>query len=218
MGPEVMSNNYAQQSVEIWQSAVRSARSRCGRSGPLRALTATLLLALFGHGAAAQTPDQAVTINREYSIKAAFLYHFATYVEWPPQAFPAEKKTPFVIGLYQSDPFGTALSQIAQTKTVDGHPIEVRLLKSTDGIAQCQILFVPKSATPEQQAAALRATKNSLILVIGEADDFIERGGNAQFFLEGNKVRFAFSAELSKREDLKVSSKLLSLAKIVPKK
>jgi len=68
-----------------------------------------------------------------------------------------------------------------------------------------------------QQDAILGATQGSLVLVVGETDDFIQRGGDAQFFVEGNKVRFAFSAEVAKRSDLKVSSKLLSLAKIIPR-
>lgn len=154
-------------------------------------------------------------VNREYAIKAAFLYHFSTYVEWPADAFPADGE-PFVVGVYRSDPFGGALDEIAKSKTVAGHPIEVRVLKSADGVASCQILFVPNSVTGEQRAAVLRAARGSHAFVVGETDDFIERGGDAQFFLEGNKVRFAFSEEATKREDLKVSSKLLSLAKIIP--
>lgn len=199
------------------QPAARKSTYSVGILARLAAFIAVGILALAAaRQTAAQDSDASAVINREYAIKATFLYHFSTYVQWPAEAAPHENQ-PFVIGLYQSDPFGTALSQIAQSKTVAGHPIEVRVLKSTEGIAQCQILFVPKSVTPEQRAEALRATKNLLILVVGETDDFIERGGSVQFFLEGNKMRFAFSAELAKRADLKVSSKLLSLAKIVPK-
>lgn len=192
----------------------RPSQSGRGRRRQVQAIVAILLLALISRAAVAQITDQMATINREYSIKAAFLYHFATYVEWPAQAL-ADKEQPFVIGLLHSDPFGATLAQIAQTKTVAGHPIEVRTLKSTEGMEHCHLLFISKLATPEQQAAALRAARQSTVLVVGEVEGFIDRGGDVQFYLEGNKVRFAFSAELAKRQDLKVSSKLLALAKIV---
>jgi hypothetical protein len=180
-----------------------------------RRLVCLLAVLLPGWVAVAQVPEQAAVINREYSIKAAFLYQFSHYVEWPPQALRGDQQ-PFVIGVLHSDPFGTALAHVAQTKTVNGHPMDVRVLKSREGVEQCQILFVPKNAPPNLQAAVLQAAHTSAVLVVGETDDFIERGGDVQFFLEGNKVRFAFSAQLAKREDLKVSSKLLALAKIVP--
>lgn len=166
---------------------------------------------------AAQTAEQAAGINREYAIKAAFLYHFSTYVQWPSEQFPPEGE-PFVIGLVQNDPFGTALAKIAKTKTVAGHPIEVRVLKGAVGISQCQILFVPKNIDARKQTGVLLAARGSYVLTVGETDDFIERGGIVQFYLEGNKVRFAFSEEMTKREYFKVSSKLLSLAKIIPAK
>lgn len=159
--------------------------------------------------------QETVMVNREYAIKAAFLYHFSTYVEWPADVFPADGE-PFVIGVFHSDPFGGALDEIAKSKTVGGHPIKVRLLKSTEGISSCQILFIPDSVTGDQRAGVLRSAQAGHAFVVGETDDFIERGGDAQFFLEGNKVRFAFSEKTTKREDIKVSSKLLSLAKIVP--
>ena len=176
------------------------------------------LLVVVAWGCAGIAEAQSVTsiIDREYTIKAAFLYHFSTYVEWPPNAFPASDQ-PFVIGVYQTNPFGSSLDQIAKTKKVTDRSIAIRKLTSVDGLQTCHILFVPASVSAAQQDAILGATQGSLVLVVGETDDFIQRGGDAQFFVEGNKVRFAFSAEVAKRSDLKVSSKLLSLAKIIPR-
>ena len=189
-----------------WPGA--TARSVCGVAMPL------LLIALGGL-AGAQNPSPGAVINREYTIKAAFLYHFSTYVTWPTSVAPAEGKA-FVIGVFQSNPFGTALDTIAQTKKVAGHPIEIRRLTTLDGLHECHILFVPSSVPAIQQDAILRATRESFVFVVGEVDGFVERGGQAQFFLEGNKVRFAVSDVAAKREDLKVSSKLLALATIKP--
>jgi hypothetical protein len=163
---------------------------------------------------AAQGTDTAL-INREYAIKAAFMYHFLLYVEWPKESQPADKQ-PFVIGMVQTNPFGAMLDKVAAEKTVGGHPIEIRVLGPSDLIDPCHILFVPRQLPRAQLDALLRASRSSAILLVGETDDFIDRGGDVQFFVEGNKVRFAFSAELAKHGSLKVSSKLLALAKIMP--
>jgi hypothetical protein len=178
-------------------------------------VAAMLLLAAGSPRVAAQSSDQAAVINREYAIKAAFLYHFSSYVEWPANVFPAEGE-PFVIGIYQTDPFGSALDKIAATKTVAGRPIVVQVVKSPVDLIRCHILFVPMSVSTEQQDIVLQRARDALLLVVGESDDFVQRGGDVQFFIEGNKVRFAFSAEFTKGSELKVSSKLLSLAKIIP--
>jgi hypothetical protein len=158
--------------------------------------------------------QQVTTIDREYTIKAAFLYHFLTYIDWPAGTFAGDKQ-PFVIGVFETDPFGTVLDKIAATKNVAGRPIEVRRLQSTDGLLDCHIVFVPGTVAPESQKNVLSLLANSHVLAVGETDDFVELGGAAQFFVEGNKVRFAFNTDVVDRSNLKVSSKLLSLAKIV---
>lgn len=175
-----------------------------------------LLVATSVVPAGAQTPSASV-VDREYPIKAAFLYHFSTYIEWPAEAFPAEGE-PFVIGVFGSDPFGSALDQIAATKNVSGHPIDVRQLASVSNVRGCHIVFVPRSASATERDALLKNVNGLPVLVVGETDDFVERGGHAQFFVEENRVRFAFSADVAKRDDLKISSRLLSLAKIIPSK
>jgi YfiR/HmsC-like len=153
-------------------------------------------------------------IDREYAIKAAFLYHFSNYVEWPAESFSSPDQ-PFVIGVYGTNPFGAMLDEVAHKKKVDGRAIQVRVVKSIAEAERCQILFVPASVPRDVQDAVLRATIQYPVLAVGETDDFVNRGGNVQFFLEGNKVRFAFGADALKRDDLKVSSKLLALAKII---
>ena len=186
----------------------------------LRPIAAWLLLvALSGSPVFAQyhDADQGSVINREYSIKAAFLYHFSTYIQWPDEALPTEPH-PFVIGVYRDNPFGGALEKIAEAKTVNGRPIAVQRITTPNEAQHCEILFVPGSVSEEQQNALLRALQGLPVLVVGESNGFVTRGGDVQFYLQGNKVRFAFNADLAKQGDLKVSSKLLSLAEIVPSK
>jgi len=180
-------------------------------------LAVFVLMAASGLPAIAQEryADQRDVINREYAIKATFLYHFSTYIQWPDEMLPA-KSDPFVIGVYRDNPFGSALEKIAETKTVDGRPIVIRRAATPDEAKLCEIMFVPDSVSLEQQNAVIRALQSLPVLVVGESDGFVARGGDVQFFLQGNKVRFAFNADLAKQENLKVSSKLLSLAEIIP--
>jgi hypothetical protein len=158
--------------------------------------------------------QQVTTIDREYTIKAAFLYHFLTYIDWPEGTF-VDSKQPFVIGVYQTDPFGAVLDKIAATKNVEGRPIEIRRLQATDKLLECHIVFMAGTVEAAVQQNVLGLLANSHVLCVGETEDFVELGGAAQFFVEGNKVRFAFNTDVVDRSNLKVSSKLLSLAKIV---
>jgi hypothetical protein len=175
----------------------------------LLGLTLTMIGASMSHAV-----DSGGFINREYEIKAGFLYHFSNYIDWPTTDFETPA-SPFVIGVFRDNPFGAALDKIASRKKVRGRPIEVRLIHSVEEAFHCQILFVPKSVPLSEQTAVVRATIDHPVLVVGDLNDFVARGGNVQFFVEGNKVRFAVGATSLKRNDLKVSSKLLALAQIV---
>lgn len=191
-------------------------RGRNARKRRLLCAVAVLLgLAAPGPRGVAQAPVQVSVINREYSIKATFLYHFSSYITWPPDALPA-KDQPFVIAIFYADPFGVALDEIARTKTVAGRPIVIRRVTTPKELTGCHIVFIPRNTPAEHQALALSTTSGAAVLVVGESDDFIQRGGGAQFFVEGNKVRFAFRADVAEGGKLKISSKLLSLAKIIP--
>jgi hypothetical protein len=158
--------------------------------------------------------QQVTTIDREYTIKAAFLYHFLTYIDWPDGTFTSSEQ-PFVIAVFERDPFGAVLDKIAATKNVAGRPIEIRRLHSTDNLLDCHIVFIAGEVDPASQRRVLSILANSQVLAVGETEDFVQQGGAAQFFVEGNKVRFAFNTDVVDRNNLKVSSKLLSLAKIV---
>ena len=181
-----------------------------------RALALWTVVAVAITPVVAQSPTGAV-INREYAIKAAFLYQFLNYVEWPAESF-AEETAPFIIGVQGTNPFGEVLSQVAKDKKVGGRSIQVQSLSSASEVAKCHILFVPKSVSKPMQDSVLQAARGSHVLTVGESDDFTDRGGAVQFVLEGNKVRFVFNKEVIAKDNLKVSSKLLALAKVASEK
>jgi hypothetical protein len=160
-----------------------------------------------------QGPDGAV-INREYPLKALFLYNFGSYVEWPPVAF-SSGRAPFVIGVLGSAPLEGTLKDLAATKTIAGRKILVESFSSVATIKPCQILFIARSVDPRQQRLAVEKLRNQHVLIVGESAGFAGQGGSVNFFIESNKIRFEINPEMVKQQQLKISSKLLSLARIV---
>lgn len=182
------------------------------RHGLLRWLGGLLILLGGSSRATAQTTlDDGV--SREYLIKAAFLYNFARYVQWPNEA--TDPKTPFVIGLLQPEPFGPAIEQVRATKSLEGRPIVIARFASMAEYRPCHILFVAAAVSPTEKAAALRETRGKPVLVVGEEPGFATRGGVINFFAEDNRIRFEINVEAAKQQRLQISSKLMTLGKVV---
>ena len=124
----------------------------------------------------------------EYEVKAAFLFNFAKFVEWPENDFP-DAKGPLVIGVLGTDPFGAALDQIIAEKRVNGRPFVIRRLADANNLQGCHILFI----SPSERASAKRllaALARRSVLTVGETDGFADAGGVIEFFVQDNRVRF----------------------------
>ena len=152
--------------------------------------------------------------SREYAIKAAFIYNFGRYVQWPAAAFPSND-SPFLIGVLGNDPLGPLLDEIVKTKKIEGRPIVARRFASLDQYQPCHILFVASSAPAKEKQAALRIVQASQVLLVGEDAGFASQGAAINFYIEHNKVRFEINVEAAERVRVRISSKLLSLARIV---
>ncbi|HWB09770.1 MAG TPA: YfiR family protein [Pirellulales bacterium] len=153
-------------------------------------------------------------INREYPIKAAFLYNFGNYVTWPEEAFTGPQ-APFVVGILGSGSFGDSLDRISAQKKVGGRRIVVEQLTADDSPDHCHILFITRTASRADVSALLAKARDEPVLIVGESPDFARRGGCVNFIVEGNKTRFEINAAEAKRRQLVVSAKLLSLAHLV---
>jgi uncharacterized protein DUF4154 len=168
-------------------------------------------MALGGHAEALDSSD-----SSEYLIKAGFIYNFAKLVEWPTASF-AQPDSPIVIGILGEDPFGATLDRIVADKKINGRGFAVKRVKwSRDfkDLRDCNILFV-SSSEKEHIESVIDAMKGLPILTIGDAPGFAKRGGIINFMLEDNKVRFEVNVEAAKHADLTISSRLLTLARIV---
>ena len=151
----------------------------------------------------------------EYMVKAAFIYNFARFIEWPNEVF-ASGNAPFVIAVVGDDPFKGALEQAVAGKKVGNRNVEIRHFDSVDKIGSCQILVVP-TTDDEAEAQILRKVEKDHVLTIGESDNFSSIGGCIRFFAEENKVRFEINTDASDHAGLQISSKLLKLARIFKK-
>lgn len=155
-------------------------------------------------------PAQNTTPPTEYQLKSAFLFNFAKFVEWPTNAF-ARTDSPFVIGILGKDPFGKNLENTVLNKMIGDHPIVIKSGISDADAANCHIVFV-SSSEKNRFAEILTKLASTSVLTIAETDGFIKHGGMVQFFMEAQKIRFYINDEAAKKVNLKISSKLLSLA------
>jgi hypothetical protein len=151
----------------------------------------------------------------EYEVKAAFLLNFAKFVEWPTKAFP-DSKAPFVIGIVGTDPFGDALPQLIKRETVQHRPIVIRRFKVAEDFGGCHILFLSRSLAAQTDHVPGRL-QGLPVLTVSEKEDFVRKGGVIGFLLVGNFVRFDINVKAAAAADLKVSSKLLAVARLVLK-
>jgi hypothetical protein len=169
-------------------------------------LILTLLL-IFSSRTLADSPAE------EYAVKAAFLFHFAQFVEWPEETFK-DADSPLTFCTLAADPFHGALDASLSGKTIGAHPLRVVHLKSSQDAPVCQVLFL--AATEKKLIpAALAELKGKPVLTVGETDHFVLQGGVIGFLTEENKIRFAVNLDAAGNAGLKISSKLLSLAKSV---
>jgi hypothetical protein len=152
-----------------------------------------------------------VFAQSEYQVKAAYLYNFLKFIEWPPEAFKSES-APFVVGIMGDNSFSETIEQTIKGKSIKGRQLEVKRLKWGQGLRICHILYV-SSYEQRHLAQILQITKGASILTIGEMDQFTEQGGIINLTMEENKVYFEINLGAAEQSQIKISSKLLALAK-----
>ena len=150
-----------------------------------------------------------------YQHKALYLFNFAKYTEWPPEAF-ADDNAPFVLGILGNDPFKSDID-IIRGKTIKGRKLEIRYYHSVQEVTGCHLLFICSSET-NNLPQILKALEHSRILTIAEAEGFIEQKGMINLVTEqkgtgAQVVNFEINQTAAREANLKLDTQLLKLAK-----
>jgi hypothetical protein len=167
----------------------------------------SLLLAVGGRRTKAQSTDE------EYRVKAAFIFHFAQLVDWPPDTQTGTDNS-LVLCTLGEDPFQGALEGTVAGKTIGNRVMRVRHLGQPQDMRACQILFLGK-AESKRIPALVAGLHNAPVLTVGESAGFLGAGGMICFLLEENKVRFDINLNAAESAKLKIGSRLLILAEHV---
>lgn len=163
--------------------------------------------AALGGVAASLLAGSARADSLEYPVKAAFLYKFGSYVEWPAGAF-ADASAPLVLCVVGRDPFGAVLDKTVQGRTVGAHPVVVRRMPSVARGAACHIAFLGGSGE-QSTADAARALADAPVLTVTEG---AEAPGAIRLVVKDNRVRFEIDQRAAQQAGVAISSKLLNLA------
>ena len=153
------------------------------------------------------------SVSPEYQHKATFLSQFPNFIEWPERAFAAAN-SPFLICVYGNFPFGTSLAEATRAEIFHGRKIEVLWVRKMTEMHACQILFVSRSEAAKYEQV-LAAVANTQTLTVGETSDFLHAGGAVCFLFEKEVLKFEINLAAANGAGLKMSSRLLSLARRV---
>jgi hypothetical protein len=149
----------------------------------------------------------------EYGVKAIFLYDFAKFVDWPPSSRTNER-APLNLCIVGTDPFGGMLDNIVRGQRINEREIAIRRANRSDDLRSCQIVFVSR-AENKYLPAIVDSLRGSSSLLVGESQDFAQRGGQIQLYLQDDSVHFAINVDAVQRAHLSISSGVLALARIV---
>ncbi len=147
-------------------------------------------------------------MDQEHAVKAALIYKFLPFIDWPSLGATG---SPFVIGVYGADEYEHTIEDTFAGKSIGGHPIVVQQLHSDAEIAGCRILFSGASSETRIDRLANICIRNNVLLV-GDATDFAKNGGTLGFVLIDSQVRFKINLDTAKRSGVKISSRLVQLA------
>lgn len=150
---------------------------------------------------------------REYKIKAAFLFNFTHFVEWPANSF-STSQSPLVIGILGPNPFGNHLEELIAGESVEKHPLLIKHFSTTDEVDNCHILFI-NIKDKKTLLSTIEKLKGKNILTVSDVDQFSKLGGMIRLYTKDDKVNIEINLDATKEEDIVVSSKLLKLSEIV---
>ena len=170
-------------------------------------------LALFSAALVAGAPvwaQHGASLSLERKVKAAFLYKFLGYTEFPP-AVLGEPGAPVAIGVLGADDLAAELMQIVSRRTIQGRPITVKVFREHESPAGVHLLFVG-GGDAWRVRNVLRSLQPAPMLLVTEAEDALRHGSVINFRIVEERVRFDVSLEAADKNGIKLSSRLLTVA------
>lgn len=158
-------------------------------------------------------PLSSAQTTSEYQVKAAYLYNFAKFVDWPERDF-ANPAVPVRLCVLNEPSFEPELNRIVKGKVVAGHPVSVVSVQNAEQSRSCHILFISSSQNV-QSRHVIEVLRDASVLTVGETKGFVEEGGIINFVLQDDRVQFQVNYKAAKQAGLSMSSRLLSVAKVV---
>ncbi|MGH9400608.1 MAG: YfiR family protein [Terriglobia bacterium] len=153
---------------------------------------------------------KAAGVPTEYDVKAAYLYNFARFVQWPTKGKTSAGAS-FPVCVLGMDPFGRTLDRQVAGQTIDSMSVVARRVSTPEEAAGCRILFI-SSSEDSALNGILSTLSNASVLTVSDMPQFTERGGMVSFILQNNRIRFDVNLAAAKRAGLILSSQLLKLA------
>ncbi len=151
----------------------------------------------------------------EFQVKAAYLYNFARFVEWPSES-ATDRDASFEICVLGADPFGPALDATLAGESIGGKGVMAKRISKPQDVDSCRVLFI-SSSEADHLKEVLAALDKTRVLTVSDIPRFSERGGMIGFILEGNRVRFDVNLDSAQEAGLTLSSELLKVATNVRK-
>ena len=159
-------------------------------------------------------PAMGEEVVPEYQLKAEFMERFTRFIEWPAASPVNDAQTPFAICVAGEDPFGPFLRNLAATRRIKSKSIAIRTVSTGGTFDGCHILFIPSSERAHA-AEIVRRTSDRPILTVSDSNGLGEAGVMINFYEAADKVRFEINAHSAEKSGLRISSKLLKLARVV---
>lgn len=152
--------------------------------------------------------------NIEYKVKAAYLERFTRFIEWPEETALSDTNQEFILGIIGKSPFESILEEDYAKQKIKNHYVQIREISDIKEISSCHILFICESENENLQNI-LAKTKTEPVLTIGDTEGYAQKGVLINMFLDSNKIRFEINYKAVQQSGLRISYKLLNVAKIV---
>lgn len=192
---------------------VKPARAPRSHFGLLKATLKAVLLASCLMAGSESAPASLTDQASESQVKALFIYNFAKFVDWPAGTF-ATPRAPVNVCIVGDDPFGNELELAVKGKTINSRELAIVRVSRLQNLKLCQIAFIGASDR-KQAKEIIESVRAASVLTVGDTQGFTKWGGMINFTMEDNRVRFEINIVAAERAHLRISAKLLSLAKFV---